>query len=242
MILAAHQPNYLPWIGFFEKIARADCFVIVDHVQFERQNFQNRNRFKFTDGVRWLTVPVRHGRQADRICEKEIVSGTTVHTDWQRRTWLSLTNAYAVAPYFSSYCEELQSVYERPWRLLVELNVTLIQLCCRWLGITTPMVRSSTLPVSDAKTKMIAQFCAHLGADTYVSGTGGSKGYLDVELLKANNIQIRWQQFTHPVYPQLYGPFVSHLSVLDLIFNCGPTSRAVMLGKVGSATAAGQAA
>ncbi len=243
MIVAAHQPNYLPWIGFFEKMARADCFVIVDHVQFERQNFQNRNRIKLADGVRWLTVPVRRGRQADRICDKEIVAGATIHTDWQRRSWLTLANAYGAAPYFSTYAEELRAVYERPWQLLVELNIGLIELCRRWLGITTPTVRTSTLGVTDARTKMIAQFCKQVGGDTYLSGSGGSTKYLDIDLLKSEGIAVLWQKFVHPKYPQLHGPFVSHLSVIDLVFNCGPQSRALMLGEIANPPlASGQAA
>jgi|SRR5215472_4094043 len=243
MIVAAHQPNYLPWIGFFEKMARADCFVIVDHVQFERQNFQNRNRIKLADGVRWLTVPVHRGRQADRICDKEIVAGASIHTDWQRRSWLTLANAYAAAPYFSTYAEELRAVYERPWQRLVELNVELIELCRRWLGITTPTLRSSTLAVTDARTGMIVQFCKQVGADTYLSGTGGSKHYLDLGLLKEQGIAVAWQKFVHPTYAQLHGPFVSHLSVIDLLFNCGPHSRALMLGEsVELSPASGQAA
>lgn len=231
MILAAHQPNYLPWLGFFEKMARAERFVIVDHVQFERQNFQNRNRVKLAGGIHWLTVPVARGHQSDRLCDKLIVNGAGVHHDWQRRAWLTLVNGYGRSPYFSNYAPALREAFERRWERLVDLNCHLIDLCCGWLGITTPTVRSSTLGITDRRSGMIAEFCERFGADVYLSGSGGSKAYLDVGLLAARGITVRWQHFEHPVHPQLHGGFVSHLSALDILFNCGPESRALMLGE-----------
>jgi hypothetical protein len=243
MIVAAHQPCYLPWLGYFDTIARSDMFVLLDHVQFERQNYQNRNRFKLAGGTRWLTVPVLHGGLQERICDKRILNGEGTHADWQRRTWLTLAQSYKRAPFFSRYEEELRDVLLRPWEKLVDLDLALLALCMRWLEIHTPTVRSSSLAVEGKRTQLIVSLCQRLGATTYLSGAGGSKDYLDRDAFARAGIRLSWQEFRHPIYPQLHPEhgFTSHLSVLDLILNCGPKSRAILLGPPETTPAVGVA-
>jgi hypothetical protein len=238
MILAAHQPYFLPWPAYFDKIARAERFVLLDHVQYGSESFQNRNRIKIHSGAHWITVPVaRHGL-TERICDKQIANGTSTRDDWQRRLWRTIEESYRRAPHFASYREPLADVFHRRWTLLADLDLALIELVMRWLGIDTPLVRSTTLAVSGQKTELIGDLCRLLGADTYLSGVGGSRSYLDESLLSRAGVAVRWHNFAQPPYRQLHpaAGFVANLSVLDLLLNCGPES-ADLLRRGGDAAA-----
>src|SRR5213592_31505 len=115
MIVAAHQPHYLPWLGYLDKLAKADLFVVMDDLQFEMQNFQNRQRLKLAGGPTWLTVPLCRGSQSDRICDKRIVPATSLKQHWQHRHWQTLVMSYGRSPYWYLYAEALRDVYTREW-------------------------------------------------------------------------------------------------------------------------------
>lgn len=231
MIVAAHQPSYLPWLGYLHKLAHCDVFVVVDDAQYEEANFQNRNRVKVNNGVAWLTVPLEHGPRDERICDKRISYRQSPREAWQGRTWRTLVTHYGRAAHFSRYADELEEIYTRHWDTLVELDMHLLQLYMRWLGIARPVVRSSTLGITEQKTERLLTICRRLGADAYLSGSGGSRGYLDVRRMNEGGVEVRWQRFRHPRYPQRYPHlgFVPNLGVIDLLLNCGPESRAILL-------------
>jgi hypothetical protein len=224
MILSAHQPSYLPWLGYLDKMAKGDVFVVMDDLQYEKDNFQNRNRVKLNNGAGWLTVPVERGSQSDRICDKRIIQGGNAKEHWQRKSWLTLRTHYGKAPYFAHYAEELEDLYTRPWQRLLDVDMHVLELARRWLGITTPVLTSSSLELVGQKTDRIIDMCKKVGARAYLSGKGGSTTYLDVDAMQRAGITVVWQSFTHPVYPQRYPAlgFTSHLAFLDLLLNCGP--------------------
>lgn len=231
MIVAAHQPHYLPWLGYLDKLARADVFVVMDDLQYEAQNFQNRQRLKLNDGPHWMTVPLEHGAQHARVCDRRIDnSGRGGRHHWQGRTWRTLVVHYGRAPYFGRYADALEDVFVRRWTHLLELDLQLLDLARTWLGITRPIVRASSLGLRGAKTGRIIDFCEKLGAKVYLSGSGGSTDYLDLGALARAGVTLAWQQFRHPTYPQRYGHlgFVSHLGFLDLLLNCGPDASAML--------------
>ena len=232
MILAAHQPSYLPWLGYLDKMAKADVFVVMDDLQYEAQNFQNRNRVKLNNGPAWLTVPLERHGQDERICDKRIQNGGSAREHWQRKTWLTLKTHYGRAPFFARYADELLEVYSRPWDRLVDVDAHVLDLARRWFGITRPVLHSSSLGLQGQKTDRIIDLCRKVGAKVYLSGRGGSTGYLDVEALRRAGIAVMWQSFAHPVYPQRYSTlgFVPNLAFLDLLFNCGPDSRDILSG------------
>jgi hypothetical protein len=230
MIVAAHQPAYLPWIGYLAKIAAADLFVVMDDLQYEAQNFQNRNRLKLNNGAQWLTVPLERGPQSDRICDKVINNRGSAKEHWQRRTWQSLLIHYGKAAHFPRYRDELEDVYTRQWTSLVALDLHMLQLLMRWLGISRPILMSSSLDLAGQKTERILNLCKAVRASVYLSGKGASVDYLDVASLSRSGVSVAWQPFEHPVYPQRYPAlgFVSHLSALDLVLNCGPDSARIL--------------
>jgi hypothetical protein len=239
VIVAAHQPHYLPWLGYLDKLAKCDVFVVMDDLQYEAQNFQNRNRVKLNHGPGWLTVPLLRGAQTDRVLDKRIDNtGRGGRHHWQQRTWRTLVTHYGRAPHFERYAPALEEVYARRWDLLVELDLHMLELARGWLGITRPIVRASSLELSGARTERIAAMCRAVGASVYLSGRGGSAGYLDTELLARAGVSTLWQRFTHPVYPQRYAGlgFVSHLGFLDLLLNCGSDAAAILQGAGGAVT------
>lgn len=233
MIVAAHQPSYLPWLGYLDKLAKADLFVVMDDLQYEAQNFQNRNRVKINNGTTWLTVPLVAGSQGERICDKKIHNAQSPKEHWQRRTWLTLETHYRRAPFFALYADELREVYTRQWGTLVELNLHVLDLARKWFGITRPIIRSSSLGLSGQKTDRILDMCKKVKARAYLSGSGGSAEYLDVEQLGRAGISVIWQSFEHPVYAQRYSElgFVHNLSFLDLLLNHGPAAADILLPK-----------
>ena len=224
MIVAAHQPSYLPWLGYLAKMAAADVFVVMDDLQYEAQNFQNRNRIKLARGTGWLTVPVERGSQEDRILDKRIAHEANPRQHWQHRTWATLETHYRRAPMWNVYAPALREIYTRPWTSLVDLDLAMLELARAWFRITTPVVRASTLGLTGAKTERILALVRAVGATTYLSGRGGSTTYLDVELLEGSGVKVAWHAFAHPVYAQRYPEvgFVPNLAFVDILFNRGP--------------------
>jgi hypothetical protein len=233
MIVAAHQPHYMPWLGYLDKMAKADLFVVMDDLQYEAQNYQNRQRIKLHAGSQWLTVPLERGTQSDRICDKRIDNGGSTRQHWQRRSWLTLEINYRRAPYWKQYADELYAVYAQPWVSLLELDMKMLELARRWFHIRTPMLRASALRLTGQKTDRLIDMCRKTGARCYLSGGGGSTGYLDVEQMGRAGIGVVWQHFDHPRYPQRYPEvgFCSHLGFIDMLLNCGDASRELLFDR-----------
>ena len=232
MIVAAHQPHLMPWLGYLDKCAKADCFVLMDDVQYEEQNYQNRQKIKLPDGPHWIIIPLIRGSHHDRIIDKRIENtGKGRRHHWQHRTWKTFECHYKRAPYFSQYAAELEDIFRKTqWDFLIDLQLRLFDLARSALGIQTQIVRASTLNPVGLKTDRLLDIFMKLGAKIYLSGEGGSTDYLEVDKLAASGVSVMWQRFTHPTYPQCYPArgFVSHLGFLDLVLNCGPESAAML--------------
>lgn len=232
MIVAAHQPNFIPWLGYFDKMRKADLFITVDHVQLERQSFQNRVRIKTGAGPRWITVPVVQASRAERIMDKRIDNSRHGRFRWSRKMFLTLKYAYESAPHFRAYEPVLREIFEERWERLSDLNGRFIELCRSALGVRTPMMNSSAMKIQGSKSEMVLNMCREAGADTYLSGYGASRDYLDLPAFERAGIRVIWQDFEHPRYRQYpaCADFIPNLSALDLIVNCGPESRGILQG------------
>lgn len=221
------QPGYLPWLGFFEQMLLADVFVYYDDVAFDKHGWRNRNRIKGPNGPLWLTVPVRHaGRGGQRVADVEIDAGRP----WAKKHERSIRQSYARAPHLEPYASGIATLLHQDWRWLADLDMAVVALMCRWLGLSPVIRRSSDLGVTGERSQRLVGICRMLGADTYLSGAT-ARNYLDVPLFEKAGIAVRWQDYNHPIYTQLHGPFVSHLSVLDLVLNVGPESGGVIRGR-----------
>jgi hypothetical protein len=226
--VAIHQPNYVPWPGYFHKLAGADVFVYLDAVQYPRgRSFAARNRIKTPNGPAYLTVPVSVPKGTEgkaSYLEVELADDR-----WRKKHLATVEQSYARAPHF----EEVYGLYERELEAgqsLVELNVGLIEAFASYLDIATRRVRlSELLPSFGQKTQLIVDVCRAVEADGYLSGTGGGRDYNDEELLARHGIELRYDEFEYPAYPQLWGDFEPNLSVLDVLFNCGQGSRELVV-------------
>ncbi len=230
-LAAIHQPCFFPWLGYFDRMIAADLFVILDHVQFERRNYQNRTLIRLEDEARWLTVPVVQLSQKEKIIDKRVdnpadLSGTRW---WGPNSFNTLKYAYRKAPHFDTYASALREIFEARWDKLLDLNMATLAFMRGHLEIDTPMVASSTLDVTGQRSGLLLDICRNVGASAFLGGMGGSREYLDHEAFAAANMGVQWQEFQHPVYPQAgVAPFIKGLSALDLLFNCGPRSAEIL--------------
>ena len=215
--LAAHQPQYLPWLGFFDKVAPADVFVLLDNVQFKKNEWQNRNRIKGAAGPQWITVPVQH-RFPQTIAAVEVRDTEP----WRRKHLRALDSNYRRAAHFEEVMAPIAAILEQPQTQLAPLNIELVRRLMQQLGIETRMVLGSEVEAREDSTLRLIDLCLQLGADTYLSGAGAD--YLDQSAFAEAGISLRFQTYRHPTYPQLYGDFEPYMSVVDLLMNCGPDS------------------
>ncbi|MBI3247442.1 MAG: WbqC family protein [Deltaproteobacteria bacterium] len=221
MLVAIHQPEYLPWIGYFEKMIRAEVFVLLDDVQFSKGDFQNRTRIKGSSGPQWLSVPIIH-KLPQKISEVGISE-----THWQQKHWKSIVSCYAKARYFPLYAQLFEALYRQPWEKLVDVNIAALDLTTQILGIEKKWILSSTVGVSGTRSDLVLNICKELKASAYYSGRTGST-YLKREDFRQAGIEVIVQNFIHPVYEQGFATepaFIPNLSVIDLLFNSGPHSR-----------------
>jgi WbqC-like protein family len=223
--LVVLQPGYLPWLGYFDLLKKADLFVHYDDVQFDKHGWRNRNRVKGPKGAIWLTVPVLHsGRSGQSILDVEIDD----RRNWRRKHLATVGQFYARAPFIEALLPRLQEILERPWRRLVELDLALIDWLAAELTITTARYRASELGISsDDRNQRLLDLCRHFGASRYLSGDA-ARDYLDLDRFRAAGVEVTWHDYVHPTYTQLHGEFVPYLSVLDLILNEGTRSLATL--------------
>lgn len=222
--LVVLQPGFLPWLGFFDQMRRADVFVYYDDVQYDKHGWRNRNRIKAPTGPQWLSVPVRHaGLGKPRILDVEIDNSSA----WARKHVGTLRQYYGRAPFFDRYIEDLELVFTRRWDRLVDLDLALAGRLAEWLEIGTTILRASELKVEGERSERLLALCKRVGASHYLSGNA-AQSYLDVDLFERHDIAVAWQDYEHPVYPQLYGEFVPYLSAIDLLMNCGDKSAHIL--------------
>lgn len=218
------QPLYIPWIGYFDLIRRSDIFVFLDHVQFERRSWQNRNRIKTPQGSKWLTVPVeKKGRLHQAILETRIRNDL----DWGERHRKSIVHSYAPSRSFAEYSAMIDDVYSKHWEYLADLNIFLVKLIAEKIEVKSRYVRSSELGIDGTKTELLVNICKSLGADEYITGPS-ARSYIRPELFEKSNIKLIYHEFIHPVYHQLNGEFIPYLSVIDLLLNCGEDSHRIV--------------
>lgn len=235
MIVSINQPAYLPWLGYFERIAVSDLHIVLDHVQFEKNSFTNRNKARTKDGSTWLTVPLatkgKFGDLAIRTLE------FAPNDPWARKHWATLKMNYAKAPFFRQYAPVYEALYAQSWTGFMPMCRAFLEQHLRDLRIATTLRYSSEMDVEGAKSELVLNLCRAVGATTYLSGALG-RNYLDEAAFTAAGLQVRYQDYAHPTYTQCQPGFEPYMGILDLIFNHGPAARDILLGKSKGAVAA----
>ena len=219
MIVGIHQPNYLPYLGFFDKIARSDIFVIYDDAQFNKYEFQHRNRIRIYDGWKWLTVPVV--KEEMPIEEIKIINETPKNKPpWSKIHFREIHANYAKTDYFSVYEEEIRKMYEKKYEKLVDLNMSLIKFLMKAFDIDVKLVYASEFGLITKSSQKNLDLVEAVGGDVYLSGPMG-RDYLDVSLFEKKGVKVEFQDFKHPVYKQRYEGFVPNMAAIDALFNVG---------------------
>jgi hypothetical protein len=225
MILTAHQPVYLPWLGLFHKIALADSFCYFDDVQYQVKDFNGRNKIKTINDSIWLTVPVKaKGYRDKKIKEIEIDNSQ----DWRNKHFKSIYLNYKKAPFFNNYADFFEDVYKKDWTYLSDLNEYMLKWFLRELGVKVNYYKASEMDFQGYKSDLVLDMCKKLKADLYIFGALG-KDYADEQKFNKENVKIYFQDYKHPVYHQLNGNFLPYISIMDLLFNCGDKSLEVLM-------------
>jgi WbqC-like protein len=220
VIVSAHQPNFAPWLGFFDKALHSDVLVLLDTVQFIKRGYQNRARIKTSTGPQWLTVPVISKGRYDQATRDVEIDETAA---WRAVHLRTLQTVLARAPYRDELLAVVEPIYGRDdLHLLTDLNMEIIRAVADRLGIATRLVLASELSTEGSSTQLMVSLTEAVGGDVYLSGPTGRK-YLEPELFDAAGLELRYHSFDVVEYPQLYGAFEPGLSCLDYIANCGFT-------------------
>ena len=237
-IIGILQPVYLPWLGYFEQMVYVDQFVIMDDVQYTKRDWRNRNQVKTASGAKWLTVPtVSNSRNA-------IIKTIDINyeEDWVKRHLRSIEVNYRKCPFFEPLFGEIKYILESKPKKLLELDVLLIKVLCKYLEIETPIEYSSIVPQAaeriidneqilpqqmDKKNLRILEICRHFKANLLYDGKSAAS-FIDVEFFRKKGIEVVFQDYKHPTYRQLFGEFISHQSAIDLIMNTGTEAPAIL--------------
>lgn len=219
------QPTYLPWVGYFDLMDQSDVFVFLDSIQFVRRSWQQRNRVKGPHGEQMLTVPVlSKGKYYQKISEVCIDHSSEFVESHLKAIRLN----YAKSKYFSRYFEDFSGILRKKHALLTDLNIDLIFWLKDALGIQTRFLRSSALNIDAKRTALLVNICRTLQVDHYLS-PAGSNGYISEDnLFDECKIRLSYHKYEPVSYRQLHNEFVPYLSVLDLLFNEGEQSLAIM--------------
>ncbi len=229
MIITIHQPEHLPWLGFLNKASKADTFVILDSVQFEKNYFQNRNRIMGTNGVQWIGIPVSLSGHMNATIAETLISN--VDKKWKEKYLRTIKMSYSKYPYFNEVYPLIEDCINMDTRYLCDINIEIIKRLFEKLDINCEIIKSSEIGVTGLKSDLILDICKKMKADSYIAGPSG-RDYLKVEDFENNNIKVYYNDFNHPEYNQKRGDnFISHLSSIDLFMNSGFTEGKSILMK-----------
>jgi len=223
MIMTIHQPEYIPWMGFFNKLSYAKKYIALDNVQYRHKYFQNRNRIVTQNGECWLNVPVlRKGKRYSQIKDIEINN----LVKWKEKSWKTLYFSYKKTPYFKKYAEYFEKIYSEEWTNLVDLNLNIIENICNFLDFDIEIERASKLNLNSCGPELIFDICKNYNPDVYISGQSGiaGKGKDTSGFFEKENIKVLYQNYKQSKYDTLFKDFIPNMSIIDLLFNHGKDS------------------
>lgn len=225
-----HQPDFAPYLGFFDRFRQTDLFIVLDHVQFvtgTSRSWTHRDKIKTPAGEKWLTLSTRKAPRDTPINQIELSDAI----DWAGDNLNLLEANYRRAPFYDEIMPLVRALYADPPHLMATFNLRSIEWLMDLLDVRIPFVLSSSLNPVGSKNELLVDLLRKMGATRYLSGTG-ARGYMDESVFAAAGIEVIWQSFEHPVYPQQFDGFIPYLSTLDALFNCGVAgTRRLLRGK-----------
>ena len=221
MIITIHQPEHLPWLGLFNKIAKAEKYVILDSVQYEKNYFQNRNRILGTNGVQWMSIPVSNKGHMNGSIASTTISDDPKNVRWKEKYLQTIRMSYGKYPFFNEVFPLLEECIRIDTPYFCEINIAIIKSFCDHLDIHPEYIRSTELNVDGLKSSLILDICKEVNTDIYIAGPSG-RDYLDLDSFNEAGIRVVFNDYHYPEYPQRKTEqFISHLSALDLFMNVG---------------------
>ncbi len=219
--IAIMQSNYLPWKGYFDLISSVDELIFYDEMQYTKRDWRNRNVIKTSQGLLWLSIPIKVKGKYNQTINESIIDGEK----WKTKHWKTIIQCYNKSEYFDEVAKILEPFYKsKSYEKLSELNQELIKEICKYLGINTILSNSKEYGIINGKTERLIDLCIKANADEYITGPA-AKEYIKSELFDERNINLKWFKYEkYPIYNQLHGKFVHEVSIIDLLFNCGPNS------------------
>lgn len=214
-----HQINYIPWIGFFDKIKKADTFVLFDIADYEKNGVQNRNKIRTKDGWMYLTVPVPREHYRKPFYDVLLSDDTK----WMNKHWKSIEINYSKAEYFDAYKDFFKELYSTKFEKLSDFNEKIVRYLIKEFGINVDILKTSEMNVNEelTKTDLLVDILKKADAASYLSGKSG-KNYLEKD--KFADIKLEFHEFSHPEYKQVFSPFIPAMSAIDMLFNEGEKS------------------
>ena len=220
MIVAIHQPEHLPWLGFFNKMMNADEMIILDNVQYRKRYFQNRNKILVGGVAKYIGVPVKLEEYRDKtIADMEIFSDAEV--PWEDKYLKTIQYNYTQHPFYHEYYPFFEELIGRHITSLYDLNMEIILYFVKLLKIDIKIIKASDLSPTGSKSDLILDIAKRSGASVYLSGPAG-RDYMELDKYKREGVNVWFNDFKHPVYTQRNrNDFISHLSLIDLLMNVG---------------------
>jgi len=214
MILASHQPDFFPYLGYFYKMLRADVFVFSDDVHFSKGKYHNFNYLKGPGGKQRITMPISYG-----VKPLSLIPIAATGAD-RKRLLRTLQCAYSRTPHFDEVCADIAAVILDDYDSLAALNICASTMIAEKLRIGCRLILASELMPEGCKDDRIINLCQALGANTYFSGRGAA-AYHQEEVYRTAGVKLMYSDYRPFTYPQKFGAFCENLSVLDYLFNCG---------------------
>lgn len=225
MIVSINQPAYLPWLGYFDRVANSDLHIVLDNVQFEKNSVTNRNRVRTASGWSWLSVPVlTKGRFGELVFDRIEIDHTS---KWAKKHFMALQTNYSRSAYYSRYSDYFHEFYQQDWIYLTPMLQESTRYLLQELGIQTQQLKSSELSPQSKKADLILELCIKVGATTYLSGPFG-RDYLNEGAFEKAGIELKYHDYAHPTYDQCFDGYEPYMSVVDLLFNHGEKSLEIL--------------
>lgn len=228
MKISIMQPAFLPWLGYFERIAKSDLHIILDHIPMDRSSktrFTNRNKIRTHDGWMWLTVPLKTTKRSDAVPINKLE--INYEDQWQKKHIKAIKNNYSKSPFCAEYSDLIEDIYSSKAENLNCLLTDSTSKLLECLGINTPCKRSSDMDATMSKDELILELCGMVDATEYISGPFG-RDYLKTERFEEEGIQLIYHDYSHPWYKQAFDGFEPCMSVIDLLFNHGDKSLEIL--------------
>jgi hypothetical protein len=228
MIISINQPAYLPWLGYINRIAKADLHIVLDHVQFEKNSFINRNKIRTKEGPLMLTIPLKTKGKFGSLAINQI---EIVDNLWKKKHFKNIEYTYSKSPYYKKYRSDILSFFDNNYEKLIDIIKPMNSWLLNELKIKTKIEYSSNLNISTHKSDLILDICKKTKASIYLSGPNG-RDYLNLKSFEEQNIKVVYDDYLHPVYKQFNGDFEPYMTTFDLLFNYGDESHLFLENKI----------